>query len=82
MIIKPPKPGLGFGILGFGILGFGLAWLGCGNMVKKGIIIKGNSVLTLLLFLFSFKYFPSYITYTSEMIYLLLLTPHDGSDQA
>ena len=31
MIIKPPKPGLGFGILGFGILGFGLAWLGCGN---------------------------------------------------
>ena len=33
MIIKPPKPGLGFGILGFGILGFGLAWLGCGNMV-------------------------------------------------
>ena len=31
MIIKPPKPGLGFGILGFGILGFGLAWLGCGK---------------------------------------------------
>ena len=31
MIIKPPKPGLGFGIWEFGILGFGLARLGCGN---------------------------------------------------
>ena len=34
-VIKPPKPGLGFGILGFGILGFGLAWLGCGNNQQR-----------------------------------------------
>ena len=35
MIIKPPKPGLGFGILGFGILGFGLARLGCGENIDE-----------------------------------------------
>ena len=36
-MIKPPKPGLGFGfwVLGFGILGFGLAWLGCGKKPTK-----------------------------------------------
>ena len=39
MIIKPPKPGLGFGFWDFGIW-FGLAWLGCG--IELGVAISAT----------------------------------------
>ena len=44
MIIKPPKPGLGFGIWGFGILGFGFAWLGCGNYTGPRGLVSRNFI--------------------------------------
>ena len=40
MIIKPPKSGLGFGILGFGILDLVWLWLGCGNLGEKLQVLK------------------------------------------
>ena len=43
MIIKPPKPGLGFGILGFWIFGFGLAWLGCGKIFVVAGLSQSHS---------------------------------------